>query len=111
MAQMFPFVHPGLALAAIGTGLIPVLIHLIHRRRYRRVPWAAMSFLMAAARRSAKRVALEHWLLLLVRIAAVVLLGLAVARPFLPATASWPVASTRSHRVLIVDIDGLRPAG
>ena len=41
-----PFIHPALAGAALATGLIPVLIHLINRRRHRRVSWAAMSFLL-----------------------------------------------------------------
>ncbi len=98
-----PFLHPGLAGAALLTGLIPVLIHLINRRRYRRVPWAAMSFLLAASRRSARRMRLEQWLLMLARIAVIVLLGLAVARPYMPASAIIPADFSRVHRILVVD--------
>ena len=98
-----PFVHPGIAGLALLAGLIPILVHLINRRRYVRVPWAAMSFLLAANRRSARRIRLEQSLLLLTRIAAVILLGLAVARPFLPASPLWPSPSSRVHRVLLLD--------
>ncbi len=98
-----PFVHPAIAGIALLTGAIPILIHLINRRRYRRVPWAAMSFLMAAHRRSARRVRLEHFLLMLTRIAVIVLLGLAIARPYVPASAILPGSSSRVHRVMLLD--------
>ncbi len=98
-----PFVHPTIAGIALLTGLIPVLIHLLNRRRFRRIPWAAMGFLLAANRRSAKRVRLEQLLLMLARIAVVVLLGLAVARPYVPASAVLPGSSSRVHRIVLVD--------
>jgi len=98
-----PFVHPTIAGIALLTGLIPVVIHLLNRRRYRRIPWAAMSFLLTANRRSAKRVRLEQLLLMLARIAVVVLLGLAVARPYVPASAVLPGSSSRVHRIVLVD--------
>lgn len=98
-----PFVHPAIAGIALLTGLIPVLIHLINRRRYRRISWAAMSFLLAANRRSARRVRLEQLLLMATRIGAVVLLGLAVARPYAPASGVLPGSSSRVHRIVLLD--------
>ena len=53
------FVHPSLAPLALGLAAVPLVIHLINRRRFRRVPWAAMGFLLAASRRSARRIRLE----------------------------------------------------
>lgn len=97
-----PFVHPGIAAAALACGAIPILIHILHRRRFRRVPWAAMRFLKTATQRSAKRLWLEHWLLLLTRVAVIVLLGFAVARPYL-ATTSLSSAGARVHRIVVVD--------
>ena len=38
VGQIVPFVNPELALAAGAVGAIPVLVHLINRRRYREVP-------------------------------------------------------------------------
>ena len=99
-----PFIHPGIAGAALLAGLIPILVHLINRRRFVRVPWAAMSFLLAANRRSARRIRLEQSLLLMVRVALIVLLGLAVARPYLAASPLLPMGLGSSvHRVLLVD--------
>ena len=103
LCQVVPFVHPAIAGIAVLTGLIPILVHLINRRRYARVRWAAMSFLLAANRRSARRVRLEQWLLLLMRVAVIVLFGLALARPYIPALPFVPFASSRSHRVLLID--------
>ena len=100
---VLPFLHPGLALAAVGAAAIPVVVHLINRRRHRRVPWAAMGFLLAANARSLRRIRLEHWLLLGTRIAAVLLFGLAVARPLLSGTALLGVGDTYWHHVLLVD--------
>ena len=99
--------HPAIAAAALGMGVIPILVHLINRRRYRRVTWAAMSFLLAANRRSARRVRLEQWALLAARIAIIVLVGWAIARPYLPASAWIPLgngavasrAAVRQHAI------------
>lgn len=102
MGQL-PFVHPGLATAALAAGLIPIAIHFLNRRRHRRVPWAAMSFLLAARRKSRRRIRFEQWLLMLARMAVIVLLGLSAARPYAPRSSLLPVAAARSHHVMIVD--------
>lgn len=110
--QAVPFVHPGLAGIALATGLVPIVIHFINRRRYRRVVWAAMPFLLAASKQSATRCRLEHWLLMLTRILLITLLGLAIARPYVPATALSPLAATRAHRVILLDNSlSMRAAG
>jgi hypothetical protein len=46
---------------------------------------------------------LEQWLLLFARVAAIVLFGLAVARPFVPTSPILPLASSRSHRIMLID--------
>lgn len=97
------FLHPAIAMVAVGSALLPVAIHLLHRRRFRRERWAAMEFLLAANRRSARRIRLEQWLLLLLRIAVVTGLGLAVARPFFPAAVLGALGRARSHHVLLID--------
>ncbi len=102
LAAAWPFVHPGIAAAALAAGLIPILIHLINRRRFRKVPWAAMAFLIAASRRSARRVRLEHFLLLALRMGLVLAAGLAVARPYF-ANESFGVRAARVHRIFLLD--------
>lgn len=102
-AQIVPFVHPGLAAAAVATGLIPIAIHLINRRRYREVPWAAMTILLASYQKSKRRLRLEQLLLLLLRVLAIVLLGLALARPIVPAEALLAMGSSAAHRIIVFD--------
>lgn len=103
LVAALPFIHPGLAAAAVAAALIPLLVHLINRRRHRRVHWAAMGFLLAAHSRSQRRVRLEHWILLLLRMSVLVLLGLAVARPLLPGRALLGLSDAHRHHVLLVD--------
>ena len=54
-----PFLLGGLALASL-----PIIIHLLNRRRFKQLDWAAMEFLLKAAVRNRKRVRLENLLLL-----------------------------------------------
>ena len=60
------FLQPSL-LWALPLVLVPVVIHLLNRMRYRSRRWAAMSFLLAASRQSQRQAKLRHLLLLLCR--------------------------------------------
>ena len=53
-------VSPLLFYAGAGAASIPVLIHLINRRQFHRVRWAAVEFLMEAQRRNRRRVRIEE---------------------------------------------------
>src|SRR5438132_10434878 len=76
----FLFDAPAAALAtALFAALVPILIHLINRSRYRVVPWAAMLFLRAAHHQNVRRMQLQQLVLLAVRATIVVLLVLAMA--------------------------------
>ncbi len=61
---------------------IPILIHLISRRRAVRWPFAAMEFLLRSHRRVARRLRLKQFLLLLLRCLLIAGLALAFAKPF-----------------------------
>ena len=98
------FVHPGIAIATVGLALVPLVIHLINRRRHRRQPWAAMIFLLKAHRRSQRRMRLESWLLLALRTLVIVLIGLTIARPYFRSKALGVVLEAPRHdRAIIVD--------
>ena len=86
-------------------GAIPLVIHLLNRRRYRRVEWAPMRHLRMTIRRNRRRIQVEQLLLLLVRIALPVLLFLFLARPVLNPTGleRWLVGGGRSSQVVLVD--------
>lgn len=86
-------------------GLIPLIIHLLNRRRFRRVEWAPMHHLKLTIRRNRRRIQLEQLLLLLVRIALPVLLFLFLARPVLNPTGleKWLIGGGRSSQIVLVD--------
>src|SRR4051812_4930918 len=70
------FFYAGAAL--IG---IPIIIHILNRRRFKVVTWAAMEYLLRAMRKNRRRIQFEQLLLLAVRCLLLALLGLALARP------------------------------
>ncbi|MBI5509647.1 MAG: BatA domain-containing protein [Deltaproteobacteria bacterium] len=74
------FVHPWLLLGLLGVSL-PILIHLIGKRRAPTIFFAAFDFLLAVNKRLARRERLRQILLLLARSLALAALALAVARP------------------------------
>ena len=70
----------GLLLASV-----PIIIHLLFRRRFRRIDWAPMKYLKLSIRRNRRRIRIEQLLLLLLRTALVLLLFFLVARPVMHA--------------------------
>jgi len=62
-------------------GAVPVIIHLLNKRRFRPVTWAAMEFLMNAIQKNARRLQLRDIILMLIRAAAVMCLAMALSRP------------------------------
>lgn len=75
------FVTPALFFAGLALAAIPVIIHILNRRRFRTVPWAAMDFLLRAMRKNRRRLRFEQWILLATRCLLLALLGAALARP------------------------------
>lgn len=96
--------HPGLA-AGAAVAAVPILIHILSRRRVRVVRWAAMEFLLAALKRRRRRVRIEQLLLLALRVLVALLLALMIARPFLrPAAAAALLGSApRTERIIVLD--------
>jgi hypothetical protein len=73
--------NPWFLLAGALLVAVPIAIHLLNRRRFTTVSWAAMDFLLKAMKRNRRRLKFESWLLLAARCAVLLLLGLALARP------------------------------
>jgi hypothetical protein len=70
------------ALAGAVCAAGPIIIHLLNRRRYRVIQWAAMDFLREAMQRNRRILQIRDMVLLILRTAAVLLFGLALAQPF-----------------------------
>ena len=74
------FLNPLLLLAGLGVAL-PILAHLLNRQRVQHTPWAAMQFLNKNVRVRSRQLRLKDILLLVLRCLAVLLVGLALAKP------------------------------
>ena len=77
----FGFGNWAMAGAAAALIALPIIIHLLNRRRFKTVTWAAMDFLMRAMRKNRRRLEFEQWILLAMRCLLVFLLRLVLARP------------------------------
>ena len=100
--------------AAVG---VPVIIHLLNRRRYKIVTWAAMRFLLNAQKQNTRRMRVEQLLLLLVRMSLVALIVLAMAAvmpwlepvwAYVPNWGGWfgdpvTVRDQRVHHLIVLD--------
>ncbi|MFW5725290.1 MAG: vWA domain-containing protein, partial [Bacteroidota bacterium] len=77
------FLYPWflLALAAIS---IPIIIHLFHFRRFKKVYFSNISFLQRLSDETQKQAKLRHLLVLFSRILAISFLVMAFARPYIP---------------------------
>jgi Mg-chelatase subunit ChlD len=95
------FANLWLALGALG-GAIPIIIHLLNRRRFKIVRWAAMEFLLASLKKNYRRIQMQNWLLLLLRALLIVLMALALARPKLAPSAVAGALGTKSRHVVLV---------
>ncbi|MEO8270386.1 MAG: BatA domain-containing protein, partial [Aureliella sp.] len=61
---------------------IPILLHYLYRRRQTLVRWGAMKLLLQVIEREAKRVHFEQLLLLIVRTLVLIVLAIALSRPY-----------------------------
>src|SRR6476661_1605139 len=75
------FVAP-LVLLGLGALAVPVFVHLIQRERKRVVEFPSLMFLRRIPYQSVRRRRIRDWLLLCMRLAALLLIVLAFARPF-----------------------------
>jgi hypothetical protein len=87
------------ALCAAG----PVIIHLLNRRRYRVVKWGAMDFLRQAIVKNRKILQIRDLVLLALRTLAVLLFGLALARPYFASRQQQFDARQPLHAVIVID--------
>ncbi len=87
------------ALCALG----PIIIHLLNRRRFKVVQWAAMDFLREAMQRNRRIMQIRDIILLILRTAAVFFFGLALAQPFFSQKQEGASEHQPVHAILVVD--------
>ncbi len=84
---------------ALPLAAVPIIIHLLNRRRFKTVPWAAMEYLLRALKQNRRRLQMEHWILLVLRTLAVVALVFLVSRPQM----SGGLLRATTHHVVCLD--------
>ena len=98
MAFLAPLILVGLAALAV-----PVIIHMVYREQKDVVEFPSLMFIRKIPFRSYRRQRIRHWLLLLLRCAALALLVTAFARPFFRVAALGAVTSGAREVVMLMD--------
>ncbi len=99
------FLQPGL-LFLLPLAALPIVIHLLHQRRYRTVPWAAMMFLLDAKRQSRGMARLRHYLILAMRVLSILGLIFAISRPLASGTVGWAIGGAPDTIMILLDRSG-----
>src|SRR5262245_24968975 len=95
------FTHIAL-LSGLAALAIPILIHLLLKRKMQRLRFSTIQFFVKQDEQASKRRKLRHWLLLAVRLLLLTLLVMAFARPFTRAV----LTTTRpGKRIVIFVVD------
>lgn len=95
------FLSP-LLLWFLAAASVPIIIHLLNKRRHKTVQWAAMQFLLKATRESRGKKKLKHIIILICRALAIAALVFAAARPIVSGLLGWG-AGTIDTVVLVLD--------
>jgi hypothetical protein len=109
------FVAP-LFLAGVLAGLLPVLLHLIHRRKAPDTPFSTLRFLRLSVQRTRRRKILDDAALLALRVAVLALLAVGLANPVITSLqALWGPGRTTAVAIILdnsmsmATVDGGKP--
>ena len=94
------FLEP-LMLVGMAAAAIPVVLHMIYRKKAPRIQFSTIRFLKLSVERTAHRQRLQDLLLLILRCLLFGLLAMALAKPFVGGMFRWSTAST--NVVLVID--------
>jgi hypothetical protein len=96
----------GSLLGGLVLASVPIIIHILNRRRFQIIDWPPMKYLKLTLKRNRRRIRIEQMILLAMRTLAVILLILAIARPVIPQNgwaSLFPGRSRTSHVIVIDD--------
>lgn len=102
------FLNP-IMFAGLAGALVPLVVHLLAKARYRSIDWGAMMFLIGAEARQQQSARLKQIILLLVRMAMVGLLAVALARPVV--RGEWGALGQETHLSAVIVLDGSASMG
>jgi hypothetical protein len=100
---MIDFLNFAMVAGGVAAG-VPILVHLLNKRRFKRVPWGAMMFLRASLSRVSRRIRMENFLLLLLRILIIAAIVAAFMRPYVKT--KFTLFGGQSKTAMVILIDG-----
>ncbi len=96
------FLNP-LLLFGIAAVSVPIIIHLLNRRKFQKVVWAAMRFIQTSVERNQRRMRVEDMILLALRCLLLALLAFALARPAFQNSGADFLGQSKVTAVVILD--------
>jgi hypothetical protein len=96
------FLHP-IYLLGLAAASLPILIHLLNRRRMKRIRFPAVRFILLSQKRISRSYRLRHWLLLALRTMAIILLALLLANPIFQTGAGLFAGGGPVSLVIVLD--------
>jgi hypothetical protein len=96
------FLYPALLFGLFAASL-PILIHLLNRRKLKRIQFPAVRFILLSQKRISRSYRLRHWILLALRTLAVVFLALLLANPIFQIGAGLFAGSGPVSLVVLLD--------
>ncbi|MGH7142645.1 MAG: BatA domain-containing protein [Planctomycetota bacterium] len=101
MSFLLQFFANPLFLVGLGAAAVPLVLHLMHRRKAIEIPFPSLRFLRLSQNRTAKRKRLEELLLLIVRMLALACLALALAGPHLGSAGIGHASEPRAVAIVL----------
>lgn len=96
------FANP-LMLVGLSVAVLPIVVHLLSRARYRSVDWGAMMFLDGVSGAQSRSRRFHQWFLLLIRAGMIALLAVALARPEVRGKFASVTGGKRGVVVILLD--------
>src|SRR3954463_3345337 len=96
------FLNP-LLLFGLAAVLVPIIIHLLNRRKFQKVVWAAMRFIRTSVEKNQRRMRIEDLILLVLRCLLLALLAVALARPAFKNSGADFLGQSKVTGVIILD--------
>jgi len=96
------FLNPAILFGLIAAS-IPIVLHFLNLRKLKRVEFSTLAFLKELQKTKIKRIKFKQWLLLLLRIAIIIFLVMAFARPTVKNFTVGNSSAAKTTAVIIID--------
>ncbi|HQU74305.1 MAG TPA: BatA domain-containing protein, partial [Calditrichia bacterium] len=96
------FLNP-LVLYALAAAAIPLLIHLLNRRKIKRIPFSTVQFLKQLEKKQMRNLKIRQWLLLLLRTLIIASLVLAFSRPTIRSGSGGFAERSPIEAIVVID--------